>query len=86
MLLIGALIIIIIIIGFQYQQVFVLIPDLVEDKIQDPAVDFILRILRLILPIILIISAILEIIFKIKKIKSLEEKKESGRKRRGLMI
>ena len=85
-LLIVALIIVIIIIGFQYQQDLVLTPDLVEDMFQDPTIDFILRILRLILPVILIISAILEVIFKIKKIKSLEETKGSGQRRRGRFI
>ena len=86
LLLIGAFIIVIVIIGFQYQQVFVFSPDLIEDRLQDPTIDFILRILRLILPVILVISAILEVIFKIKKIKSLGEKKESGRKRKGQSI
>ena len=81
-LLIGALIIILLMSGFSYEQIFVLIPELMEENEQDPTADFILRVLRVILTVILIIGAILEVIFKVKKINSLEQEDQSGKRRK----
>ncbi|MFX0072280.1 MAG: hypothetical protein ACFFAO_14435 [Candidatus Hermodarchaeota archaeon] len=81
LILIGALIVVIVLIGFRYQLDFSLILKLLEDE--NPTEDFILKVLRLVLTCILIMGGILEVIFKIKKIKALEQTKDSGRKRRG---
>ncbi|TFG03256.1 MAG: hypothetical protein EU539_12475 [Promethearchaeota archaeon] len=80
---IGALVIIFVMSGLPFEQVFALMPELLEDTGEESDADFIFRLLRLFLTGILIMSAILEVIFKIKSIKSLEQDKDSGRRRRG---
>jgi uncharacterized BrkB/YihY/UPF0761 family membrane protein len=81
--LIGALIILFLMSGLPFEQIFALIPELWENTDEDTSKDFTFRLLRLILTCVLIISAILEVIFKIKSIKSLEQDKRSGRRGKG---